>query len=182
MAENFLVVNKTNLDYLSEKRGIKDVRLSPSNEVAENGIFPIKTLLSKANELGLDFVIINQKTNPVIGKILDYQKYLYLQKKIEKEQIKKNKANAIKIKEVKFHLNIGKNDYDYKINHIKNFIDDGHKVKCQIFLRGREKEFKDIIDDLLKQIIASCTEFCQLVEKPSYQGNTINFSFIKGKD
>lgn len=181
MADNFLVVNKQNLDYLIEKRGIKEARLSQSNEVSESGIFPIKTLLAKAFDLDLDFVIINQKTNPVIGKILDYQKFLYLQKKSEKEQMKKNKANAIKIKEVKFHLNIGKNDYDYKINHIKDFIDDGYKVKCQIFLRGREKEFKDIIDDLLKQIIASCTEFSQLAEKPSYQGNTINFSFIKGK-
>jgi translation initiation factor IF-3 len=182
MAENFLVVNKTNLDYLTEKKGIKDVRLSPSNEVAENGIFPIKTLLFKANELGLDFVIINQKTNPVIGKILDYKKFLYLQKKTEKEQMKKNKANAIKIKEVKFHLNIGKNDYDYKTNHIKEFIEDGYKVKCQIFLRGREREFKDIADEMTKQIIDSCLEFSQIIEKPSSQGNTINFAFIKGKD
>lgn len=182
MADNFLVVNKTNIDYLIEKRKIKEVRLSSSNEVSESGIFPIKTLLNKSIDLGLDFVIINQKTDPVIGKILDYQKFLYIQKKSEKEQIKKNKANAIKIKEVKFHLNIGKNDYDYKIKHIKDFIEDGYKVKCQIFLRGRENEFKGLIDEMTKQIIESCCLFSQLAEKPSQQGNVINFSFIKGKN
>lgn len=182
MADNFLVVNKSNIDYLIEKRGIKEVRLSSSNEVNESGIFPLNILLNKSIELGLDLVIINQKTTPVIGKIIDYQKFLYLQKKSEKEQLKKNKANAVKIKEVKFHLNIGKNDYDYKINHIKNFIDNGYKVKCQIFLRGRENEFKDLVDEMTKQIIESCCEFSQLTDKPSSQGNTINFSFIKGKN
>lgn len=181
MTENVLVVNKSNIDYLIEKQGIKQVRLSQSNECQESGIFSLKDLYFKSVEMNLDFVIINQKTNPVIGKLLDYQKFLYLQKKSEKDQMKKNKANAIKTKEIKFHLNIGKNDYDYKIKHIKEFIDEGYKVKCQIFLRGREKDFTELASDMTLQIIESCKDFAQLVEKVSSQGNTINFAFMKGK-
>lgn len=181
MAENFLVVDRTNINYLVEKRKIENVRISPTEENSEGGITKIKSALYKAGELGYDLVIINQNTNPPIAKILDYQKYLYHQKKMEKEQMKKNKANAIKIKEVKFHLNIGKNDYDYKINHIKDFIESGYKVRCQIFLRGREKEFEDLILDLQNQIIDSCKEFSVLAENPSRQSNTINFAFMKGK-
>lgn len=181
MSENFLVVNKFNIDYLINERGLKEVRLSPSSEYNESGIYNLFELFNAAKDINLDLVIINQKTNPVIGKILDYQKFLYVQKKNEKEQIKKNKANVIKIKEVKFHLNIGKNDYDYKINHIKEFIENGYKVKCQIFLRGREREFSEQIKDLTEHIINSCLSFSNLVEKVSYQGNTVNFAFMNKK-
>jgi translation initiation factor IF-3 len=178
MIEKNLVVTRSNVYQI----GKEDVRISPSTEYANSEITKGYKALEIAENNGLDLVIINPNIKPMIVKIMDYKKFVYNQKKQEKEQAKKNRANAVKVKEVKFHLNIGENDFNYKINHIKEFIEDGYKVKCQIFLRGREREFKDIADEMTKQIIDSCLEFSQIIEKPSSQGNTINFAFIKGKD
>ena len=112
---------------------------------------------------------------------MDYKKFVYNQKKQEKEQAKKNRANVQKIKEVKFHLNIGENDFNYKINHIKEFISDNYKVKVQIFLRGREMDMKSLTKELIDRILNSCLSFASLSEKISYTGNTINFAFNKLK-
>lgn len=177
MIDKNLVVTSSNIYQI----GKNDVRVSSSPEYNKSEIIKAEHALDIANSLGLDLVVINPNAKPMIVKIMDYKKFVYNQKKQEKEQAKKNRANVQKIKEVKFHLNIGENDFNYKINHIKEFISDNCKVKVQIFLRGREMEMKGLVKELVDKIINSCLTFASLSEKINYAGNTVNFAFIKLK-
>lgn len=177
MIDKNLVVTSSNIYQI----GKNDVRVSASPEYNKSEIIKADKALEIADSLGLDLVVINPNEKPMIVKIMDYKKFVYNQKKQEKEQAKKNRANVQKIKEVKFHLNIGENDFNYKINHIKEFISDNCKVKVQIFLRGREMEMKSLTKELIDRILNSCLSFAFLSEKISYTGNTINFAFNKLK-
>lgn len=178
MIEKNLVVTRSNIYEI----GKFDVRISPSNEYNKSEITKGYNAIEIAEENNLDLVVINPNIKPMIVKIMDYKKFVYNQKKQEKEQAKKNRANIQKIKEVKFHLGIGENDYNYKINHIKEFIKDNCRVKCQIFLRGREVEMKDLAMDLVNRIIESCSSFANQAGKTLINGNTINFEFLKIKE
>lgn len=178
MIEKNLVVTRSNVYQI----GKEDVRISPSTEYANSEITKGYKALEIAENNGLDLVVVNPNIKPMIVKIMDYKKFVYNQKKQEKEQAKKNRANAVKVKEVKFHLNIGENDFNYKINHIKEFIEDNCKVKVQIFLRGRENDMKDFIKELVDRIIQACSEFATLAGKITYAGNTVNFDFLKLKE
>lgn len=178
MIEKNLIINESNI----YKLGRINVRISSSPEYTTSEIVKVDKALSIANSLGLDLIVVNPNADPVIVKIIDYKKFLYNQKKQEKEQAKKNRANIQKLKEVKFHLNIGENDFNYKIKHIKEFIDENCKVRVQIFLRGREIEMKDQINDLVNKVITSCNEFALLNGDINYAGNTVNFNFSKVKE
>ena len=177
MIDRNFVVTSSNIYQI----GKNDVRVSASPEYNKSEIIKADKALEIADSLGLDLVVINPNEKPMIVKIMDYKKFVYNQKKQEKEQAKKNRANVQKIKEVKFHLNIGENDFNYKINHIKEFISDNCKVKVQIFLRGREMEMKSLTKELIDRILNSCLSFASLSETISYTGNTINFAFNKLK-
>ena len=177
MIDKNLVVTSSNIYQI----GKNDVRVSASPEYNKSEIIKADKALEIADSLGLDLVVINPNEKPMIVKIMDYKKFVYNQKKQEKEQAKKNRANVQKIKEVKFHLNIGENDFNYKINHIKEFISDNCKVKVQIFLRGREMEMKSLTKELINRILNSCLSFAKKKKKISYTGNTINFAFNKLK-
>lgn len=178
MIEKNLVVTRSNVYQI----GKEDVRISPSTEYINSEITKGYKALEIAENNGLDLVVVNPSIKPMIVKIMDYKKFVYNQKKQEKEQAKKNRANAVKVKEVKFHLNIGENDFNYKINHIKEFIEDNCKVKVQIFLRGRENDMKEFIKELANRIIDACSEFASLAGKIAYAGNTVNFEFLKLKE
>ena len=178
MIEKNLVVTRSNVYQI----GKEDVRISPSTEYANSEITKGYKALEIAENNGLDLVVVNPNIKPMIVKIMDYKKFVYNQKKQEKEQAKKNRANAVKVKEVKFHLNIGENDFNYKINHIKEFIEDNCRVKVQIFLRGRENDMKEFIKELVDRIINACSEFASLAGKIAYAGNTVNFEFLKLKE
>lgn len=178
MIEKNLVIDRSNVYQIGKEL----VRISSSPEYSNGSIVKGYDALEIAEKLNLDLVVINPTIKPMIVKIMDYNKFVYNQKKQEKEQAKKNRANAIKVKEVKFHLNIGENDFNYKINHIKEFIEDGCKVKCQIFLRGRENDMKDFVKELVNRIILACSSFASLNGKIISAGNTVNFEFLKLKE
>lgn len=96
------------------------------------------SLVSLAEELNLDILIVNKDINPKIVKIIDMQKHLYEIKKAKKENDKKQKALQAKNKEIRISLGISEHDLDMKINHTKEFADNGSKVKFLLRLRGRE--------------------------------------------
>jgi translation initiation factor IF-3 len=116
------------------------VRLVGDN-VPQPGIYPIAKAMAMADELGLDLVEISAKAEPPVCKILDYQKYLYQQRKKAKEM----KANAAKvvIKEIRFGPNTDEHDFQFKLKHAKEFLQEGSKVKASIFFRGRSIQFAE---------------------------------------
>ena len=114
------------------------VRLVGDN-IPEPGIYPFTKALALAQELELDLVEISAKADPPVCKILDYQKYLYQQRKKAKEM----KANAAKIviKEIRFGPNTDEHDFQFKLKHAREFLEEGSKVKASIFFRGRSIMF-----------------------------------------
>lgn len=119
---------------------VPSVRLVGDN--VDNGIFDTKFALKLAQDLGLDLVEISSG-NPSVCKIVDYQKFLYDKKKKEKEQKKKQKANQIQVKEIRLTPNTDDHDFNFKLNHAKNFLTDNNKVLVSVFFKGREITYKE---------------------------------------
>ena len=114
------------------------VRLVGEN-IPEPGIWPIAKALALADQLELDLVEISAKAEPPVCKILDYQKYLYQQRKKAKEM--KQNAAKIVIKEIRFGPNTDEHDFQFKLKHAREFLGEGSKVKASIFFRGRSIQF-----------------------------------------
>lgn len=143
------------------------VRLVGDN-IPEPGIYPLSKALRLADQLELDLVEISDKADPPVCKILDYEKYLYQQKKKAKEM----KANASKvvIKEIRFGPNTDEHDFQFKLNHAREFLKDGSKVKATIFFRGRSIMFADQGEKQLLRFAVELEEFGRAENMPSLEG------------
>jgi translation initiation factor IF-3 len=120
-------------------RGVKEVRLVGDN--VEMGIYTIQEAMSIAEEQELDLVEISPTAVPPVCKVMDYQKFCYQQKKKAKEA----KANSAKmvVKEIRFGPQTDDHDYEFKLRHAKEFLQEGSKVKAYVFFKGRQIVFKD---------------------------------------
>ena len=115
------------------------------------GILPFQQALDLARQKGLDLVEIDPHAQPPVCKILDYGKFLYELHKKEHEAKKHQKQ--IQIKEIKFRPKISIHDYDFKIKHVKRFIEEGNKVKITIMLRGRERSKPELGFQVLDRVL-----------------------------
>ena len=116
------------------------VRLVGDN-IPEPGIWPIAKAMQLADQLELDLVEISAKADPPVCKILDYQKYMYQQRKKAKEM--KSNAAKVVIKEIRFGPNTDEHDFQFKLKHAAEFLQEGSKVKASIFFRGRSIMFAE---------------------------------------
>jgi len=121
-----------------------------------------------ANELELDLVEISPNADPPVCKIIDYQKFLYQQKKKAKEQ----KANASKvvIKEIRFGPQTDEHDFQFKLNHAKSFLSEGSKVKAYVFFRGRSILFSEQGEKLLLRFALELEEYGKAEQMPKLEG------------
>ena len=128
----------------------------------------LREALELANEMDLDLVEISPKANPPVCKITDYQKFLYQRKKKEKE----NKANTTKVvvKEIRFGPNTDDHDYQFKLKHAINFLQDNCKVKATIFFRGRTIMYKQKGEILLLQLAQDLEEYAKVESLPKLEG------------
>ena len=113
-------------------------------------------------------VEISAKSNPSICKIIDYNKFLYSQKKKQKE-IKSKTAKVI-VKEIRFGPNTEEHDYNFKLNHAKKFIEDGAKLKAYVFFKGRAIIHKDRGEILLLKLAQDLTEIAKVDQMPKLEG------------
>ena len=143
------------------------VRLVGEN-IPEQGIYPIAKALRLADELELDLVEISAKADPPVCKILDYQKYLYQQKKKAKE-MKSNSAKIV-IKEIRFGPNTDEHDFQFKLKHAQEFLQEGSKVKASIFFRGRSIMFADQGEKELLRFAVELEEYGRAESMPSLEG------------
>lgn len=130
-----------NLDKVSEVAG----------ETVETGVFPTRKVLQWAEKMTLDLVEISPNATPPVCRIIDYKKFLYDRKKRDKEL----KAKQVKtvIKEIRFGPNTDDHDFDFKVKHARNFLEEGSKVKAYVHFRGRSIVFKERGEDILKRFI-----------------------------
>tara|TARA_B100000579_G_scaffold123007_1_gene99070 strand:- start:64689 stop:65123 length:435 start_codon:yes stop_codon:yes gene_type:complete len=121
-----------------------------------------------AKELGLDLVEISGKSDPPVCKIIDYKKFLYAQKKKQKEI--KSKSSKIVIKEIRFGPNTEEHDYNFKLNHAKKFLEDGSKLKAYVFFKGRSIIHKDRGEILLLKLAQDLEQIAKVDELPKLEG------------
>ena len=134
----------------------------------EQGIYPRIAALQWAEELGKDLVLISPKADPVVCKIIDYNKFLYEKKKKEKEMKKKSAKTTVK--EIRFGPNTDDHDFNFKKEHAKNFLQDGHKVKAYVHFRGRTIVFKDRGELLLLRLLKELEDYGSAEELPKMEG------------
>ncbi|MBO4816991.1 MAG: translation initiation factor IF-3 [Bacteroidales bacterium] len=143
------------------------VRLVGDN-IPNPGVFSIADAIKLADELELDLVEISDKADPPVCKILDYQKYLYQQRKKAKEM--KQNSSKIVIKEIRFGPNTDEHDFQFKLKHAKEFLSEGSKVKSSVFFRGRSIQFADQGEKLLLRFAVELEEFGRAEHMPKLEG------------
>ena len=146
---------------------VPQVRLVGDN-IAEPGIYPIAKALKLADELELDLVEISAKADPPVCKILDYQKYLYQQKKKAKEM--KSNASKVVIKEIRFGPNTDEHDFQFKLKHAMEFLQEGAKVKSSVFFKGRSIVYAYQGEKLLLRFAVELEEYGRAEQMPKLEG------------
>ena len=137
-------------------------------EDIESTVVSIQEALRLARERELDLVEISPKADPPVCRIIDYQKFLYQQKRKAKEI--KAKASKVVVKEIRFGPNTDDHDYNFKLKHAENFIKEGAKVKAYVFFRGREIVFKDQGEILLLRFAQDLGDIAKVEQMPRLEG------------
>lgn len=142
------------------------------------GVYPIREALNQAEELGLDLVEISPNAEPPVCKIIDYKKFLYEQKKREKQM--KAKATKVIVKEIRFGPNTDDHDYEFKKKHAEKFLKEGAKLKAYVFFKGRSIVYKDKGEILLLRLAQELEEFGKVEQMPRLEGKRMTM-FIAPK-
>lgn len=166
-----------NPNLINEQIRAREVRLVGDN--VEPGIYSIHDALSKAEELELDLVEISPQAEPPVCKILDYQKYLYQQKKKQKEI--KAKAQKVVIKEIRFGPQTDDHDYNFKLKHAKGFLEEGAKVKAYVFFKGRSILFKEQGEVLLLRFANDLEDYGKVEMMPVLEGKRMTIMLAPKK-
>ncbi|WP_024787763.1 translation initiation factor IF-3 [Lebetimonas sp. JH369] len=128
--------------------------------------------LETAYNKGLDLVCVAPNANPPVAKAMDYGKYRYEQERKKKEA--KKKQVKIEVKEVKFTSKIQDNDINYKVKHIRDFIEKGKHVKLRVFLRGRELATPEKGFEVINRVWEMIKDVAEKQNEPKLEGNYIN--------
>lgn len=134
----------------------------------EPKVMTLGDALRLADEMELDLVEISPNADPPVCKIVDYQRFLYQQKKKQKE-IKAN-ASKIVVKEIRFGPNTDDHDYNFKLKHAINFLEEGAKVRAYVFFKGRSILFKDQGVNLLARFVKDLDEYAKVDQTPRLEG------------
>ena len=145
----------------------------------ETEVLSIQDALKLADKMELDLVEISPNADPPVCKIIDYQKFLYQQKKKHKEI--KAKASKIVVKEIRFGPNTDDHDYNFKLKHAMKFLDDGAKVRAYVFFKGRSILFKEQGEVLLLRFANDLEEYGKVEQLPRLEGKRMIVSFAPKK-
>lgn len=131
-----------------------------------------------ADNMELDLVEISPKADPPVCKIVDYQKFLYQQKKKQKEM--KAKAIKVVVKEIRFGPNTDEHDYNFKLKHAQKFLEEGAKLKAFVFFKGRTILYKEKGEILLLRLAQDLEEYGKVEQMPRLEGKRMTM-FIAPK-
>jgi translation initiation factor IF-3 len=151
---------------INEHIRAREVRLVGDN--VEQGIYPIAQALRIARDQELDLIEISPNAEPPVCRVLDYQKFLYQQKKRQKEQ--KQKAAKVVVKEIRFGPQTDDHDYNFKLKHAQGFLREGSKVKAYVFFRGRSILFKEQGEVLLLRFANDLEDLGKVEMMPVLEG------------
>jgi translation initiation factor IF-3 len=152
--------------FINERIKAPVVRVVGEN--IEPGIYNIKDAIAMAQKLELDLVEISPTANPPVCKITDYKKFLYEQKKKQKEI--KAKSAKIVVKEIRLGPNTDEHDFNFKLKHAMKFLEEGAKVKVEVFFRGRSIVYKDQGEIKLLQFASLLEDYGKVEKLPLLEG------------
>ena len=135
------------------------------------GVIDRLKALEIANQRELDLVLVSEKANPPVCRIMDYGKYKFEQEKKAKEARKK--SHQTEVKEVKMRYKIDKHDYDVRIGQATKFLKSGDKVKCTVIFRGREIQHSNLAETLLLRMANDLEEQSEVQQKPKREGRNM---------
>ena len=145
----------------------------------ETAILSIQDALKLADQMELDLVEISPNADPPVCKIVDYQKFLYQQKKKQKEI--KAKAAKVVVKEIRFGPNTDDHDYNFKLKHAIKFLAEGAKVRAYVFFKGRSILFKEQGEVLLLRFANDLEDYGKVEQLPRLEGKRMIVSFSPKK-
>jgi translation initiation factor IF-3 len=151
---------------INERIIAREIRLV--SEGAEPQVMTVAEALRLAEEQELDLVEISPNAVPPVCKILDYRKFLYNQKKKQKEL--KAKQSKVVLKEIRFGPNTDEHDFQFKLAHARKFLEEGSKVKAYVFFRGRTIVFKDRGEILLLKFAQELADIGAVEQLPKLEG------------
>ncbi len=131
-----------------------------------------------AEEAGLDLVEISPNADPPVAKIIDWGKYQY--QKMKEAQKNKRNSKQSELKQMRFGLKIGQGDLDIKLRKVREFLKDGHKVRIQIFYRGREMAHKELGYTMIERIGTLLEDEAVFEHQPTMAGRNLSV-VIRGK-
>lgn len=143
------------------------------------GVVSIDEAREKANEMGLDLVLIAPDAKPPVVKIMDYGKFKYQEEKKQKEQ-RKNQVK-IDVKEIKLSVKIADNDIKYKVKHAREFLEQGKHVKFRVFLRGREMANPQAGKEVLLRVWPMVEDIGVMEKEPKFEGRYYNMYVVPQK-
>ena len=157
--------NLKNQYRVNEQIRVREVRI-----VGDSGstVVPTRQALEMARDKGVDLVEISPNANPPVCRLIDYSKFIYQQKKRAKEL--KAKQARVEVKEIRFGPQTDEHDYQFKLKHAKEFLEDGNKVRAYVFFRGRSILFKEQGEVLLLRFANDLEEFGKVERMPSLEG------------
>ena len=154
----------------SQYRVNEQIRVREVRIVGDEGssVVPTRDALNMAREQGVDLVEISPNANPPVCRLIDYSKFLYQQKKRQKEM--KAKQVKVEVKEIRFGPQTDEHDYQFKLKHAKEFLEEGNKVRAYVFFRGRSILFKEQGEVLLLRFANDLEEVGKVESMPSLEG------------
>ena len=147
-----------------------EVRLIDSDG-SQVGVVPTREAQRLATERGLDLVEVAPMARPPVCRVMDYGKYKYELGRKER-QAKKHQTQT-RVKEVKFHANVGEHDYQTKLRKTQQFLEDGHRVKCSLYFRGRENDHREFGYDIMKRLQGDSAAFGDADSPPRMMGRNL---------
>ncbi len=162
---------------INDRIRVPKIRLVGEN--VEPGVYETRQALRMADDMDLDLVEISPNADPPVCKIIDYSKFMYDQRKKQKELA--SKAVKVVIKEIRFGPNTSDHDYDFKKKHAIEFLKAGNKVKAFVFFRGRSIVFKDKGEILLLRLAQDLEDYGKVEHMPSMDGKKMNITLAPKK-
>jgi translation initiation factor IF-3 len=162
--------NKINLQIQAQELRV----IGPDGE--QMGILSRNDALEKARDMGLDLVEVAANADPPVCKVMDYGKFRYQQQKRAHEA--KKKQTVIKLKEVKIRPKIDEHDFQFKLNHVKRFLEGGDKAKISVVFRGREIVHKELGQKLLERFIEETQDIGEVESMPKMEGRNMTIVLV----
>lgn len=160
----------SNLPQINERIRFPKIRVIDADG-SQLGIMTPSEALPMAVEKELDLVLVSDKADPPVCRIMDYGKFKFEQEKKAREARKKQ--HTAEVKEVKMRYTIEIHDYNVRLAHAKRFIQEGDKVKATVMFRGREIQHSDLAEDLLKRMANDLQEVAEVQQAPKKEGRNM---------